>query len=252
LTEDISLLNWEYKVILRSAIWQILLYITNYRHRISKNQRSSILKCSTGSCKTFHRWVSCEIFVIGGKGNVVKTLLKFLFVALVWNLPVPCDAGSDLSAEEAARLIRARFGYPVAVSIQINFREKSPEMLAYLKSNGYIVDKPAQTCCGDFYATTDKGKPYFGDFVKYLSGRNLTVDCVYVKKDIKSIEAISANRKKSTATVTFIEGLEPNEPVYSEVFKKNRNGVQDTDFKKTQRIKVKLGYVSKGWRVEGK
>jgi len=189
--------------------------------------------------------------VSGGKGNIVKTLLTFLFVILIWNLPVPCDAGPVLSDEEAARIIRAHFRYPVAVSIQINFREKSPEMLAYLKSSGYIVDIPAQTCCGDFYATTEKGKPFFGDFVKYLSSRNLTVDCVYAKREIKSIEAVSVNRKKSAATVTYIEGLEPNEPVCSEVFRKSRNGVQGIDLKKTERIKVKLRYISKGWRVEG-
>jgi len=182
----------------------------------------------------------------------MNVLIKFFIVILLWSIPMPCDASPLLSAEEATGIIRAHFGYPIPVSTQITFKGKSPEMLNYLKSTGYIVDSPAQTCCGDFYATTEKGKPYFGDFVKYLSNSNLYADCVYAKREIKSIDTISADTKKRGATVIYIEALEPNEPVYSAVFRQSQEAVQEIDFNKTQRIKVKLRYDGRGWRVEGK
>ena len=182
----------------------------------------------------------------------MKVFIKFLFVILLWSIPIQCDAGPLLSDEEAAGIIRAHFGYPIPVSTQITFKEKSPKMLNYLKSTGYVVDSPAQTCCGDFYATTEKGKPFFGDFVKYLSNSNLYVDCVYAKRAIKSIDTISADTKKRAATVIYIEGLEPNEPVYSAVFRQSQEAVQEIDFNKTRMIKVKLRYDGKGWQVEGK
>src|SRR5512143_2173723 len=108
-------------------------------------------------------------------------LTGFLLVVLISGFPLWCAAGPALSVDEAADIIRAHFNYPMAVSAQINFREKSGEMLAYLKREGYIVGSPAQTCCGDFYPTTEKGKPHFGDFVKHLSNRDLIVDCVYAR-----------------------------------------------------------------------
>ena len=182
----------------------------------------------------------------------MNALIKFVFFILVWSLPVPCDARPVLSDEEATGIISAHFGYPIVVSTQINFKEKSREMLDYLKEAGYIVDSSVQTCCGDFYVTTEKGKPYFGDFVKYLSNNNLYVDCVYVSRVIKSIEAINIDAKKRSATVIYIEGLEPNEPVYSAVFRQSQEDSQEIDFNRTQRIKVKLRHVGKDWRVEGK
>lgn len=96
----------------------------------------------------------------------MNVLIKFFLVILALSLPSPCHAGPVLSDEEASGIIRAHFGYPIAVSTQITFKEKSREMLDYLKSKRYIVASPAQTCCGDFYATTEKGKPHFGDFMK--------------------------------------------------------------------------------------
>ncbi|MFI5295800.1 MAG: hypothetical protein ACHQ0Y_12350 [Thermodesulfovibrionales bacterium] len=182
----------------------------------------------------------------------MNALLKFFFVIIVVSLPIPCDAGPVLSDEEAPGIIGAHFGYPIVVSTQITFKGKSREMLDYLKRTGYIVDSPAQSCCGDFYATAEKGKPHFGDFVKYFSHGDLYVDCVYAKKTIKSIETILLDTKKRGATVVYIESLEPDEPVYSEVFRKSREGAQEIDFNKTQRIKVKMRYDGKGWRVEGK
>jgi len=182
----------------------------------------------------------------------MNALIKFFFVILIWSLPVPCNAGPVLSDEEATGIIRAHFGYPIVVSTQITFKENSQEMLDYLKSTGYIAESPAQTCCGDFYATTEKGKSHFGDFVKYLTNRNLYFDCVYATKAIKSIEAISVDAKKRGATVIYIEGLEPNEPVYSAVFRKSQEGAKEIEFNKTKRIKMKLKYDGKGWRVEGK
>ena len=182
----------------------------------------------------------------------MNALIKFFFVILVWSLPIPCNAGPVLSDEEAIGIIRAHFGYPIAVSDQITFKEKSLGMLDYLKSAGYIVDSPAQTCCGDFYATTEKGKPHFGDFVKYLSNGNLYVDCVYAKRVIKSIEAISVDPKQKDATVVYSEALEPNEPVYWAVFRKSQEAAQGIDFNKTQRITVKMMYDGKDWRAEGK
>ena len=182
----------------------------------------------------------------------MNVVIKFLFVILLWSIPIQCDAGPLLSDEEATGIIRAHFGYPIPVSTQTTFKEKSPEMLNYLKSTGYIVDSPAQTCCGDFYATTEKGKPYFGDFAKYLSNQNLYLDCVYATRVFKSIEAISVDAKKRGATVIYIEGLEPNEPVYSAVFRKSQEGAKEIKFDKTKRIKVKLGYDGQGWRVKGK
>ena len=181
----------------------------------------------------------------------MKALIKFFFVILVWSLPVPCYAGPVLSDEEATGIIRAHFGYPISVSRQITFKEKSLEMLDYLKRTGYIVESSAKTSCGDFYATTEKGKPYFGDFVKYLSNRNLYVDCVYAARTVKSIEAISVDAKKRAATVIYIEGLEPSEPVYSAIFRQSQERAQEIDFNKTARIKVKLRYDDKGWRVAG-
>jgi len=182
----------------------------------------------------------------------MNALVKFFFVIIVWSLSVPCHAGPVLSDEEATVIIKAHYGYPIPVSAKITFKEKTQEMLDYLKRTGYIVDSYAQTCCGDFYATTEKGKPYFGDFVKYLSNRNLYIDCVYAFRAIKSIDAISVNAKKKGATVIYIEGLEPNEPVYSAVFRQSQEGAKEVDFTKTKRIKVKLRYDDKGWRVAGK
>ena len=182
----------------------------------------------------------------------MKSLLKFWFVIIFWSIPVPCPAaGPSLSEQEAAGVIRAHFGYPIAVIAQINFRDKSPEMLAYLKNAGYIADSPTRTCCGDFYTTTEKGKPHFGDFVKYLTGRNLSVDCVYAKKEIKSIETVSVDVKRG-ATVTYTEALEPNEPVYSEVFRQSQEGAPKIDFNKTEKMTVRLRFDGKGWRVEEK
>jgi hypothetical protein len=182
----------------------------------------------------------------------MNAFLKFFFVILVLSLPIPCYAGPDLSDEEATGIIRAHFGYPIVVSTRIAFKEKSRGMLDYLKSTGYIVDTAAQTCCGDFYATTEKGKPHFGDFVKYLTNSNLYIDCVYATKTMKSIESISVDTDKRAASVVYIEGLEPNEPVYSAVFRQSQEGAQEIDFNITERIKVNLRYDGKGWRVEGK
>ncbi len=184
--------------------------------------------------------------------NIVNAIVRFFFVIIVVSLPIPCDAGPNLSDEEATGIIKAQFGYPIVVSAQITFKEKSREMLDYLKREGYIVDSAAETCCGNFYATTEKGKPHFGDFVKYLSASDLRVDCVYAKRVIKSMEAILFGAKERDATVVYIESLEPNEPVYSAVFRKSQEGAQEIDFNETHRIEVKLIYDGKGWRVKEK
>lgn len=85
-----------------------------------------------------------------------------------------------------------------------------------------------------------------------MSNSNLYVACVYATRTIKFIETISVDTKKRSATVIYIEGLEPNEPVYSAVFRQSQESSQEIDFNKTHRIKVKLRYDGKGWKFEGK
>jgi len=40
----------------------------------------------------------------------MNALLKFFFVIIVVSLPIPCDAGPDLSDEDATGIIKAHFG----------------------------------------------------------------------------------------------------------------------------------------------
>ncbi len=184
------------------------------------------------------------------KRNIMNGPAKFLFVFLIMGVPPPCAAGLTLSIDEAAEILTAHFKYPVAVSTQIVFRENGGEMLAYLKKEGYIVTSAAQTCCGDFYATTGKGKSYLGELVKHLSNGDLFVDCVYARRVLKSVEAVRVYPKKKIATVEYIEGLEPNEPVYSSVFMKGEKAPQEIDLGETRLKKVNLKYHNKTWRIE--
>ena len=66
----------------------------------------------------------------GGR-NIMNALLKFFFVIIVVSLPIPCDAGPDLSDEDATGIIKAHFGYPAVVPTQTTFKEKSRKMLDY-------------------------------------------------------------------------------------------------------------------------
>jgi len=169
----------------------------------------------------------------------------------VGSFSISCNAGNNLSNREAARIITAHLKYPIVISKQVAFRENSREMLHYLKKEGYIVASAAQTCCGAFYATTEKGKPHFGDMIKHFTDGDLYVDCGYARKVIKSIKEILVDTKTNNAMVEYIEGIESNEPVYSAVFMKSREGTEKIDFNETQVKRIKLIYNDKGWRVEG-
>lgn len=171
-------------------------------------------------------------------------------VIFTGSLSISCDISADLSNGEAAKIITAHFKYPIVVTKQVAFRENSGEILEYLKKGDYIVSTAAQTCCGSFYATTEKGKPLFGEFVKQFENGDLYVDCGYARKAINSIRNISVDTKTNSAIVEYIESPEPNEPVYSAVFKKSRQGAEKIDFNETQIKRVKLKCFNKGWRVE--
>ena len=44
-----------------------------------------------------------------GRRNIMNALLKIFFVIIVVSLPIPCDAGTDLSDEDATGIIKAHF-----------------------------------------------------------------------------------------------------------------------------------------------
>ncbi len=119
-----------------------------------------------------------------------------------------------------------------------------------LQEEGYIVATGASTCCGTFFATTAKGKPHFGEMVKLFSDGDLYIDCRIARKTVKSIEKILVHPGDKSAEVEYIEGLEPNEPVYSDVFKYSREGAETIDFNKTEIKRVKLKYGDQGWQVK--
>ena len=45
---------------------------------------------------------------VGGR-NIMNALLNIFFVIIVVSLPIPCDAGTDLSDEDATGIIKAHF-----------------------------------------------------------------------------------------------------------------------------------------------
>jgi hypothetical protein len=179
-------------------------------------------------------------------------LLKFLIVVFIGSFFVSCGVGGHFSNKDATRIIAGHFKYPAAVSMRIVFREEGGEMLHHLKEEGYIDASPIQTCCGDFFPTTEKGKPYFGETIKQFSNGHLCLDCRYAKKVIKSIKEIQIDKKTDSAIVEYVEGLEPNEPVYSTIFKKSREGTEKIDLSETHTIRVHLKYYDKSWRVQEK
>ncbi len=174
----------------------------------------------------------------------------FFIALLICSLPILSEAGSDLSNEEAAKIITAHFRYPIIISRQARFRENSRDMLLRMQEEGYIVAAAASTCCGTFFATTAKGKPHFGEMVKLFSDGDLYVDCFIGRKTVKSIKKIRVRPGDKSAVVEYIEGLEPNEPVYSGVFKYSREGTEIIDFNKTEVKRVKLKYGDQGWQVK--
>jgi hypothetical protein len=158
--------------------------------------------------------------------------------------------GTGLSSEKAARIIASHFKYPTIISEQIAFRQNSREMLNYMIKEGYIASVPAQACCGTFFATTEKGKLFFGDMVKYFSNGDLYVSCGYARRNILSVKNISIDTTGGSATVEYVEGVEPNEPVYSAMYLKSDEAVRNANFSATQTKRVKLTYDNGSWSVE--
>lgn len=146
--------------------------------------------------------------------------LRFLLVGFIGSILLSCKGGPHLSKGEAEKIIAAHFKYPIIVSKRVDVREKSVEMLQFLKNDGYISASPITTCCDDYYPTTAKGKTYLGEIIKNFSDFNLFFDCGCSKRVIKSIKEIVINTQAKSATVEYVEGLEPNEPIYSRVIKK--------------------------------
>jgi hypothetical protein len=180
----------------------------------------------------------------------MNRLFVVLLVGLLGIMLLSCKAGVHLSQREAKKIIEAHFKNPIIVVKRVDVREKGVEMLQFLKNERYIVSLPITTCCGNYYPTTAKGKPYFGETVKNLSGVNLFFDCGCYKKVIKSVKKIVIDEQAKSATVEYVEGLEPNEPIFSVVTKKYRGVGRGMDFNETQTIKVTLRQSPEGWKVE--
>ena len=179
----------------------------------------------------------------------MNKLLGFLLVGVIVSILPSCTGGDHLSQGEAKKIIAAHFKYPIIVSKRIDVRDNSTEVLRFLKNEGYIAASPIRTCCGDYYPTTEKGRPYFGEIIKNLSAANLSFDCGYSKRVIKSIEEIVIDKQTNSATVKYVEGLEPNEPIFSNVIKKSQGEGSNLDFNETQTITVKLKQFAEGWKV---
>ena len=180
----------------------------------------------------------------------MNKLLGFLLAVVIGSILSSCTGGDHLSPGEAKKIIAAHFKYPIIVSKRIDVRENGTEVLRFLKNGGYIASSPIRTCCGDYYPTTEKGRPYFGEIIQNLSEAKLSFDCGYSKKVIKSIEEIVIDKQTNSATVKYVEGLEPNEPIFSSVIKKSRGGGPDININETQTITAKLKQFAEGWKVE--
>ena len=182
--------------------------------------------------------------------NKAVRSLSLVFVLSIGSLLLSCNMGTGLSREKAAKIIASHFKYPNIISEQVSFQQNSGEMLKYMIKEGYIASVPAQACCGAFYATTEKGKPFFGDMVKYFSNGDLYVTCGYARRTILSIKEMSIDTRSGSATVEYVEGVEPNEPIYSAMYVKSNEAVRKADFSERHTKRVKLTFDNRNWSVE--
>jgi hypothetical protein len=164
--------------------------------------------------------------------------------------------GPHLSPHDAQVAIEEHFKYPKTSGGAINVDDDKGEVLASLIKNGDLNPAPVDrnSFYGDDYGPTPKGKSYILSTVSVRdSGRVLKFYCGIWRLTIKEVNEVLIDKQNSLATVTYTVVATPNEPAFSSVYRKTREGkiaYYDSQGARPARLRVTLKKYDKGWRVE--